>query len=258
MIILLTGCIEPNGMVQTTLNDKEVRKEQYINALNFYLQKTGYSVVFVDNSNSDISYHFKTYIQSGRLEYLSFCGNQRKERGKGYGECEIIQYALDHSKMIKTSKDKRIAKITGRLIVKNINIIISLHTTFSNHETVFFTINSDLSFPDSRLIIAPNNFYSLLLNSKEDIDDSKGYYFEHALIDIFKKHPNISYSPFYVMPRIEGMSGSTGEIYRNEPNTLSFCIRYAKYSIRQKRLFNQIIKKHGNTSLLAATNDDCL
>lgn len=256
MIILLTGCIEPNGMVQTTLNDKEVRKEQYINALNFYLQKTGHSIVFVDNSNSDISYLFKSYVLSGRLEYLSFSGNQRKDKGKGYGECEIIQYALDHSKIIKTSKDKRIAKITGRLIVSNINIIISLHSVLFNHNTTFFSINSDLSFPDSRLIIAPNDFYSLLLNSKEDIDDSKGYYFEHALIDTFRKYRDLSYSPFYIIPQIEGMSGSTGEIYRNEPITLSFCIRYAKYSIRQKRLFNQIIKKHGNTSLLAATNDD--
>ncbi len=247
MIILLTGCIEPNGMVQTSLNDKEVRKEQYINALNYYLHKTRYPIVFADNSNSDISYLFKTHVQSGRLEYLSFSGNQRKDRGKGYGECEIIQYALNHSKIIKSSKDKRIAKITGRLIVKNIKLIISLHCTFLNHQTVFFSINSDLSFPDSRLIIAPIIFYSLLLESKEDIDDSQGYYFEHALIDTLKKHHNISFSPFYVMPRIEGMSGSTGEIYRNETNTVSFCIRYAKYSLRLRHLFYKIIKKHGNT-----------
>lgn len=237
MIILLTGCIEPNGMVQTTLKDKEVRKEQYINALNFYLQKTGYSVVFVDNSNSDISYLFKTYIQSGRLEYLSFCGNQRKDRGKGYGECEIIQYALDHSNIIKTSKDKRIAKITGRLVVKNINSVISLHSVLFNHKTVFFSINSDLSFSDSRLIIAPTIFYTKFLTSKEDIDDSKGYFFEHALIDTFRKYHDLSYSPFYIMPRIEGMSGSTGEVYSNEANTYSFYMKYVKYSIRQRYLF---------------------
>lgn len=246
MIILLTGCIEPKGMLQTALNDKEVRKEQYINALNFYLQKTKHSIVFVDNSNSDISYLFKTDMQSGRLEYLSFNGNTRKDRGKGYGECEIIQYALDHSKTIMSSKDKRIVKITGRLIVKNINIIISLHSILFNHNTVFFSINSDLSFPDSRLIIAPTDFYSLFLNSKEDIDDSKGYYFEHALIDTCKKYHHITYSPFYVMPQIEGMSGSTGVIYKNEPNTLSFSLRYAKYSLRQRRMYYRIIR-HDNT-----------
>lgn len=242
MIILLTGCIEPKGMLQTALNDREVRKEQYINALNFYLHKTSHSIVFVDNSNSDISYLFKTYTQSGRLEYLSFNGNTRKDRGKGYGECEIIQFALDHSKTIITSKDKRIVKVTGRLIVKNINLIISLHSIILNHNTIFFSINSDLSFPDSRLIIAPTSFYSLFLNSKEDIDDSKGYYFEHALIDTFKKYRYISYSPFYVMPQIEGMSGSTGEIYKNGPITLSFCLRYVKYAIRQRRLFNERFK----------------
>lgn len=247
MIILLTGCIEPNGMVQTTLNDKEVRKEQYINALNFYLQKTGHSIVFVDNSNSDISYLFKSYVLSGRLEYLSFSGNQRKDKGKGYGECEIIQYALDHSKIIKTSKDKRIAKITGRLIVSNINIIISLHSVLFNHNNTFFSINSNLSFPDSRLIIAPTFFYSRFLTSKEDINDSKGYYFEHALIDTFRKYHDLLYSPFYIMPRIEGMSGTTGEVYPNENFTLSFCMRYAKFSLRQRRLFyKKIINANNN------------
>lgn len=237
MIILLTGCIAPNGMLLTTLNDKDERKEQYIKSILFYLSKTQYPIVFVENSNTDISSFFQKYIDTGRLEIMTFDGNKDKMRGKGYGECEIIEYALNNSKMIKTNKNEKIAKITGRLSVRNINLIAKLHCFFFSYRTILFSINSDLSFPDSRIIIAPTAFYRLLLNKKEQLNDSNGYYFEHALLDTVKGAKCISYSPFFIQPQIEGISGSTGKIYTCQSHTLSFAIRYAKYAFHLRREF---------------------
>ena len=127
MILLLTGCINPNGMAYTTLSDQEERKNQYISAIRYYLSKTKYPIVFVENSDTDISYLFRSEITSGRMECMSFFGNQNKNLGKGYGECEIIQFALNNSRLINSDMDQRIAKITGRLIVKNISAIIRWH-----------------------------------------------------------------------------------------------------------------------------------
>lgn len=239
MILLLTGCINPNGMTMTALSNQEERKKQYVEAIHFYLSNTSFPIVFSENSGTDISLYFKKEIKSGRLEYLSFSGNQNKEKGKGYGECEIIQYALNNSKIIHFAKDKRIAKITGRLIIRNIKSIVRLHSLLFPKNTVFCAINSDLSFPDSRFVIAPECFYHTFLKSKEIIDDLQGYYFEHALRDTIRKEKQIPYSPFLLMPQIEGMSGSNGEIYKKEKLSISFAIKYLKYTYAQRRCFNR-------------------
>ena len=71
MILLLTGCINPNGMPFTALNNKEERQNQYVKALHFYLSQTSYPIVFTENSGTDISILFKEDIESGRMEYKS-------------------------------------------------------------------------------------------------------------------------------------------------------------------------------------------
>ncbi len=237
MILLLTGCINPNGMTMTALSNQEERKNQYIEAIHYYLSNTKFPIVFSENSGTDISYLFKNEIKSGRFEYLSFSGNQNKEKGKGYGECEIIQYALSNSKIIHFAKDKRIAKITGRLIIRNINSITWIHSIIFSRKTVLCSINSDLSFPDSRFIIAPDCFYHIFLKSKEIINDSQGYYFEHALYDTLIKEKQFPYTPFLLMPQIEGISGSSGKIYQNEKITISFAVKYLKYAYLQHYRF---------------------
>ena len=243
MIILLTGCINPKGMAFTTLSNQEERKAQYIKAIQYYLTNTSFKIVFSENSGTDISYLFQDDIESGRMEYLAFHGNQNKKRGKGYGECEIINYALDNSKLIHSSKDQRIAKITGRLIVRNIKGILRWHKFFFSKQTVFCNINSNLSFPDSRLIVAPVSFYKVFLNSKELINDSNGYYFEHALCDTLKREKDFFYSPFLFMPCIEGVSGSTGEIYSGKMRDSIFNLRYIKYTLSLQHKFKKLYRR---------------
>ena len=238
MILLLTGCINPDGMAFTSLNNCKEREKQYVDAIQFYLSNTYYKIVFTENSGTDISFYFQDSIKSGRLEYLCFHGNQNKVRGKGYGECEIIQYAICHSTLINCACDKRIAKITGRLKVKNIKTIINIHTILFSKHTTLCAINSDLSFPDSRFIIAHIDFYQAFLKKKEEIDDSIGYYFEHALCDTIKTEKRFPFSPFFLMPYIEGMSGTKGEEYIEIKNTFSYTTKYARYAYSQRKKFN--------------------
>ena len=120
-IILLTGCINPNGMAFTALTDATIRLKQYVTAINYYLNNTNYPIVFSENSGTSINSYFNSYNNNKRLELLSFKGNNNKDRGKGYGEAEIIDYALKKSLIIESHKNNcSIIKITGRLIVRNI------------------------------------------------------------------------------------------------------------------------------------------
>ena len=90
-VILLTACINPNGMSYTAIQDIAVRTRQYTEALDFYLQNSHLKIVFVENTLYDISSSYKQYIAENRLECLSFAGNTfSRELGKGYGEAEII------------------------------------------------------------------------------------------------------------------------------------------------------------------------
>lgn len=233
-------------MAFTSLNNIEERKEQYVNAIRHYLTATSFPVVFTENSDTDISSLFHDFIYSERLECLTFQGNQDKEKGKGYGECEIIQYALSHSKYISSCDDVRIAKITGRLIIPNISQVVNLHQLFSSKRTTFCMINSDFTFPDSRIILAHKAFYATFLGYQERVDDSKGYFFEHALCDIIKENCEFPFSPFFIQPQIIGMSGSTGKLYQSEPSSCSFTFRYAKYAVSQLRRFNKLYRRKQN------------
>ena len=239
IILLLTACINPNNMSFTVLNNKEVRKKQYVEALEYYLSNSNYKIVFVENSNTDISSTFSKDIDLGRLEYLSFQGNKDKNRGKGYGECEIIEYALKHSNIINRNINIRIVKITGRLIVKNIKFIASLHNLCFPKKTVFYAINSDLSFPDSRCIMASKYFFLKFLEMKYKINDSAGYYFEHALLATTIKEKEYSYSPFYFQPDIVGMSGSTGEAYISSNHSITYICNHIHYAISLRVRFRK-------------------
>ncbi|UKK51897.1 hypothetical protein L6472_04755 [Prevotella sp. E13-17] len=205
-VILLTGCINPNGMAFTQLNNVSERQKQYINAIHFYLSNTNCPIVFCENSDTDI----QPFIENAqdRLEILTFSGNKNKQRGKGYGEAEIIEYALSHSSFIQ--EDCIIIKITGRLIVNNICPIIKSLTCKQDFVTCLF--HSDLTFADSRIFCATVSFFCEFLNNKERINDSENVFFEHILSSTVLAS-SIRFIPYIEEPLITGISGSTGKQY---------------------------------------------
>ena len=206
-IILLTGCINPNGMPFTRLSDSNERQKQYVEAIQFYLKKTNYKIVFCENSGTDIQPIFDN--EEHRLEILTFHGNLDKKRGKGYGEAEIIEHAILKSSFIQD--DSIVIKITGRLIVNNINNIIK--SLRNKHEFVTCLFHSDLKFADSRIICASTSFYWYFLKKKDHINDSIGSFFEHILASTVIESPT-RFIPFDEEPLITGISGTTGKIYQ--------------------------------------------
>lgn len=235
-IILLTSCVNPNGMPFTALSDIDVRKQQYLDALWFYINNTSLPIVYVDNSNFDIE-QFKIFHDDvyKRLEILSFDGNHDKVHGKGYGELEIIDYAIRHSEIINKNKDVSLIKITGRLKITNINGIIKQirYRILPYSNSIICSMNSDFSMADSRLMIAPIPFYMKMVERKIEIYDSKGMYFEHVLSKLIKSDGSYGYYPFLIEPQFEGVSGSTSVIYNPKEQNVFEKIKYAEYVISQ-------------------------
>lgn len=249
-ILLLTGCINPNGMPFTSLTDNSVRKEQYIKAINYYIHHTDYPIVFVENSNTDISDCFAPTISSNRIEVLTFYGNNNKNRGKGYGEAEIIEYALKYSQFIASSnRECTLVKITGRLIIENLKDIINKRFIFQRQNSIVVSYNSDFTLADSRVIIAPFNFYISFLENKELINDFNNTYFETVLSDSIKQSIKFHYYPFYIEPQITGISGSTGEEYLPYKRNIKRRIIYLIHSTTLLLRYNKLNDYHKIGSL---------
>jgi len=205
----MTACVSPPGnMSNTVLLDAQIREKQYINAIRFYLTNTSLPIIFIDNSDTDLSYQFQKEINIGRIEFLNFNGNNFNPiLGKGYGEGLIIQYALDKSKFLTHAS--RVIKITGRLIIPNINNLLAYanknNLVYANRmkdkygklmcHSYFFII------PTSKLIVFSNNI--------SEINEQKHLYFEHILYKTVYK-----YNQEFKLPIIlEGMSGTSGITY---------------------------------------------
>ena len=232
-------------MAFTTLTIDKIRKQQYIDAITFYLENTTMPIIFTENSGTDISQHFSVFIRSGRLEILTFHGNENKIRGKGYGEAEIIDYTLRNSNLISIQdKNYTIVKITGRLIVHNIESVVHRHFSFQSKQAIQITYNLANDFPDSRLIVAPIAFFRLFIEHKEEIDDGANVFFEHVLSTCIKKESVFRYYPFFVEPQITGQSGTTGELYIANINTFRHKLAYLTHSFRTLLFFDRTLSKN--------------
>ena len=213
--ILLTACVNPKGMSHTLLQDPGIRATQYKNALDFYIKSTELPVVFCENTMYDMKSDYEEYIKSGRLEYLTFDGNNYdKGRGKGYGEALIMRYAVEHSELIK--KSKYVIKITGRIVVADIKRISSSRLLYLDN---VYRSNIKNKFISTYLFIArPQMLLHFLSKYQEQIweDSPTNDLIEHHWYRALTKDPefiNTLYLPFFRIPHIIGISGTTGDHY---------------------------------------------
>lgn len=214
-VLLLTGCINPNGMVHTVLQDPNVRKQQYISAIRYYLENTQIPIVFVENTNTDISGEFSTADYSKRIEFITFSGNDfDKSKGKGYGEALIVDYGFTHSQLLKEAET--IIKISGRHKVLNLSRLVKCTSCFVTGTLPFVScaVRTDLKLAVSDYIWASRDFYiSYFIPNALKCDESRHYWFEHALYDSIIQFLEDKNKFIYPALRIDqtGVLGSTGQ-----------------------------------------------
>jgi len=230
-IVLLTGCINPNGMSQTLLQDPKSRHNQYVKTLDYYLLKTDKKILFIENSNIDLSSEFEGYIKAGRIEILTFDGNSYdKKLGKGYGEMLIIEYAVNNSKFFNESDF--IIKITGRLQILNIRSILKQFDNVSP-KSIIVNLQKTLTYADSRCWAGSKSFFiNYLLKYKNIVNDSDNIHFENALtkaVHLAIIH-DYKFSFLNTLPRYSGISGTKNEKYNN--SLMYWLPLYIKHVIR--------------------------
>ncbi len=209
--ILLTACVNPQGMTFTALNDVRERRKQYSSALDFYLHETNVPIVFVENTNYDITNEYHNFIETGRLECFTFNGNNyNKSLGKGYGEALIINEAFKRSFFL--NECHYVVKITGRLIVRNIDHILSSRILyFDNIFRCDFRPNDFLW--SMVFVIRASTLNRVFRENINRINESEWKLFEHVLYRAMYEDKKTIAFPFIQSPIIDGTSGSWNESY---------------------------------------------
>ena len=231
IILLLTGTVNTYNKDFTLLNDPEKRKADYIDTINHYLEAYNYPIVFVENSDADLSGHFTGQIKNGRLEILCFNGNNYPgEIGKGLGEMRCIKYAIHNSSFIHD--DCFIFKITGRYKILNSGSFINFYKRHPDAELIADLTNNFASSQSCIFGFRPFFAKDFLFKYESILNDSNGIYFEHALAKavLAAMSDNINFYIFRYYPRIKAISGTTGKSYKK--NFIYYFPRMLKYAIR--------------------------
>jgi len=228
-IILLTGTINVGNISNTKHRNADIRKKEYIESIKYYLSSTNYKILFVENSNVNISKYFVDFIENGRLEILSFNGNSfNPNLGKSFGEMEIIEYAFYNSKII--NQFDNVIKITGRYRILNIDSIFNKDYENALVSSFYY----DLNLMDSRIFYAPKIFFlNFLINKKHFINENKFIYFEHILSKAafeFLSDINNKHIHFKNIPHIKGIFGTFNKRYNS--NIIYYLLRNAMFKLK--------------------------
>lgn len=216
-VILMTACVNPDGMHCTKLQDCRTRKKQYLEALEFYLNETPFKVVFCENSGAELYDEINSAEKYRRLEYLTFYGNDYdKSYGKGYGEARIIDYAIRNSQFI--SDVDWVIKITGRIKCLNIN-----KKPFAKPQKALNAnrIWIDLCYPEwlnSVCFMAPKEWLLHTIERYGHRLDDIAFNFERMLYWSIVDTPEMKVLP--ALPVLDGICGGSCVRYENKRRLL--------------------------------------
>ncbi len=163
---------------------------------------------------SDLTQHKFPHLN---IECLSFMNDVDliKKHGKGFGEGEIIRYALNHSNYLKDSS--WFAKCTAKLWVENFqdcvlgwNDKLVCKGVFAN---AFSLRKISLDYIDTRFYLVDKSFYEQFLWAAHmNLGGDSGFSIEDKFLEIITKN-HLQKIFLKVPPVISGVGGGSGRYY---------------------------------------------
>ena len=215
-VLLLTGTVDPNNMTFTKLLDKEIRRKQYVEAIQYWLGHVNFPIVFIENSGYDLSPGFQKEIAEGRIMMHTFDGNNYdRTLGKGYGELSCIETAFEQFEVLRNARF--VFKVTGRHKVLNFERYVK---QVNDDAEIDLLVNfyGFLKYCDSKIFgFSPRFIPDYLLRHKKSLNDSEWVFFENALASAALESISQEYNfkPLNEVARISGSSGTLGIKYKS-------------------------------------------
>ena len=221
--VLITSVAQPSAPF-VALSDPAKRIDSTIESLKQWaLISPGLDIVICDGSGYDFQKLISStpLLKSLNIEVLHFYNDLEmvKNRGKGYGEGEIIAHALNHSDLL--DKSDTFSKCTAKYWVNNFQECAAGHQKNISIEK-YYDSRYSLSYRtcDTRFYVVEKDFYlKKLLDSHKATNDFQSYFLEHAFAKdmILNK---ITGTDFKIEPLVYGISGSTGEFTESCPESI--------------------------------------
>jgi hypothetical protein len=219
-VLLITSCvvIADDDVV---LRDPKDRIKHTVEAIEHWIKiAPNLPIVICDGSNYDFSVILKDKFPHQDFECFYFQNSIEKVKvqGKGYGEGEIIEYALEHSELLK--KSKFFIKCTGKLWVENFAECLEVFKGNFRASAYFknaFSLLKETKFEyiDTRFFISSIDFYKMnLLRSYEQVGLTNKLSIEHVFKNILLKEKLKGFL-LTTHPVICGVGGGNGKYYKN-------------------------------------------
>jgi hypothetical protein len=218
--LLLTSCVYPSAPF-VELADPTERIELTLESIRQWIKiARNLNIVICDGSGYDFTQSVAERFPGAKIECINFKNDAEAvlKFGKGYGEGEIVEYALENSEYLRRSD--YFLKCTSKLWVKNLPEILK-------HWNGIFQCQFGLEKPktiksakpssvDTRFYIVKKRYYiDYFLHAYKNVNDHGGYYLEHTFRDvILDNRLRASSILFPIPPLIEGVAGTTGETYK--------------------------------------------
>ena len=217
--VLLTSCVIVADHT-VTLKDKDIRIRLTVESIGKWLAiSPELPLVICDGSNFDFSDIVRERFPQARIECLYFQNNSQMVNlhGKGYGEGEIVNYAIAHSAYLKESD--YFAKCTAKLWVENfLDCVREWNGTClckGYFADVFSFRRTQFDYIDTRFYMVGRSFYSKYLASAYlNVGGKRGLSLEHCFRDVILEN-KLGRILFNVPPAIHGVGGGTGTYYKN-------------------------------------------
>jgi hypothetical protein len=211
--LVMTATFRAEATPCLVVRDEHERRLHYLCALVAWGRSPRVRrIVFGENSNTrfDFSPVLRILEHAGKeVEVVVFDGNRETtQRGKGYGEGEILEYLHHHSRLLQAAPV--FYKVTGRLFVSNFDGISEATPSGDAFRlkrwkdgrpgkalTTFFKCSRTL-------------FEAKLLDAYRDASDADGHHLEHVY---FQRLKDLDIADFATKPVMVGQQASTGQMY---------------------------------------------
>ncbi|MCP1505541.1 hypothetical protein J2Y83_001514 [Pseudomonas marginalis] len=230
--VILTCTIDVKGIAFMERSNIGDRFNDYCSAFEMWLKGGGAdNIVFVENSGYDLSYFKELALKfpHKNVEFISFDGQDfDRALGKGYGEMLALKRVFDCSKLL--SEKGWFVKVNGRYYIPKFEEVAKV---IGAKPDIMCDLSKNLTWADSRVFGGGRNFFqSHLFPELLMVNDTKGLYFEHALVKATLRGiaDGLSWrlAPFVA---IVGVSGTANEVYKR--SHFKEFVRWAMYGVKK-------------------------
>jgi hypothetical protein len=215
-VLLITAAINPASSHLAALDNPDERLTATVEAVDEWLLRLpSVRIVICDGSGFDFTQVVRERWPHANIETFTFVNDIESvaRLGKGFGEGQIIDFALRNSRLLRGQK--YFMKCTAKLWVGNIrhvlrdwtggNNFVNLRVVSSPNEKVAGKVNT-------RFFVVGRKFYDMhLRDAYLSADRRRGHFIEHEFGDRLIRLDSDKLFAFVTKPRIHGVSGTTGK-----------------------------------------------